>query len=120
MFTFFVLTKHTTFDLVRDVWHYLNGLSQIVAVALTVDDGLVDAPRGDAVVTRSLNACESLIVSQVEVCLHAICRHVAFAMLVGVQRPWVNVDIRVELLNGDFVAACLQQLSNAGGDDALS
>ena len=41
-------------------------------------------------------------------------------MLVGVQRPRVDIDVRIELLDGDLVAARQQQLSDAGRDDALS
>ena len=89
-------------------------------MALAVDDGLVDAACRDAVVARGANAREPLVVAQVEVGLETVLRHVALAVLVRVQRPRVDVDVGVELLDGNLVAACLQQLTDAGGDNALS
>ena len=56
-------TEHAPLDLVGDVRHHLNGLAQIVAMAFAVDDGLVDATRGDAVVAGSMNARETFIVT---------------------------------------------------------
>ena len=102
-----ILTEHPALDLIRDVRHHLDGLTQIVAMALTVDHRLVDATCGDGVVAGGVNACKTLIVAQVEVGLHTIHRHVALAVLIGVQRPWVDVDIGVEFLNGDLIATRL-------------
>ena len=58
--------------------------------------------------------------SQVEVGLKTVVRHVALAVLVGVQGARVDVDVGVEFLNSDLIAACLQQTADAGGDDALT
>ena len=41
-------------------------------------------------------------------------------MLIGVQRTWVDVNVGVKLLDGYFIAACLKQFSNGGGDNAFS
>ena len=106
------MTEHAALDFVRDVGHHLDGLAQVVAVALAVDDGLVDAAGGDGVVSCGMDAGEALVVSQVQVGLHAVGRHVALAVLVGIQRPGVDVDVGVELLDGDLVAACLQQFAD--------
>ena len=89
-------------------------------MALTVDDRLIDATRGDTIVSRGVNARKTFVVAQVQIRLHTIDCHIALTMLVGVQRSWVDVDIRVELLDGDFIATCLQQLTDAGGNDALT
>ena len=59
--------------------------------------------------TRGMNTCEALVVPQVQVGLHTVGRHIAFAMLIGVQRTWVDVDVGVKLLDGYFIAACLQR-----------
>ena len=40
-------------------------------------------------------------------------------MLIGVECAWIDVDVGVELLNGHFVAACLQQLAYACRNDAF-
>ena len=83
-------------------------------MTFAINDCLVDAPRGDGVVARSMNTCESFIVAEVEVGLHAIDGHIALAMLVGIERSRVDVDVGIELLDGDGVAAGLQQLADTG------
>ena len=113
-------SEHPPFNLIRDVWHHLDGLAQIVSTAFAVDDGLVDTTCCYRVVSCCMYACKALVVPQVEIGLETVLRHVALAVLVGVQRARVNVDIGVELLNGDLVAACLQQFTDRGGNDALS
>ena len=99
-------------DLVRDVRYDLDGLAQIVAAALLVDDALVDAARRHGVGLGGLDAGEPLIVSQVKVRFHTIDRHIALAMLIGVQRSRVDIDVGIELLNGDVIAPCLEQLAD--------
>ena len=119
---FFVstLTQHPPLDLIRDVRHHLDGLAQIVTTAFAVDDRLVDTPRRDAIIACGANTRKPFIVTQVEICFKPILRHVALPMLVRVQRTRVDVDIGIKLLDGDLVAACLQQFADAGGNDALS
>ena len=112
--------QHPSFNLVGDVRHHLNRLAQIVAMTLTVYHRLIDAPCGDGVVSCGMYACKPLVVSQVQIGLKTISCHIAFAMLIGVQRTWVDVDVGVEFLNSHFVAACLQQLTDAGRYDSLT
>ena len=100
--------------------HHLNGLAQIVTASLALNDGLVDAACGDAVVAGGADAGKPFVVPQVEVGFETVLRHVALAVFVRVQRPRIDIDVGVELLNGHLVAACLQQFTDAGGDDALS
>ena len=102
------------------MWHHLDGLAQVVAMTLTIDHGLIDATCCYRVVSCCVYACKPFIMTQIEVCLHTIDGHIALAMLVGIQRPRVDVDIGVKLLDGDFIAACLQQLTDAGGDNSLA
>ena len=105
--TLLVLAEHTPLDLVGDMGHDLYRLTEVVAMPLAVDDGLIDAPRGDTVVTGGMNTCKPFVVTQVQVGLETVIRHVALTMLVGVQRPWVDVDVGVELLDGHLVTTCL-------------
>ena len=58
--------------------------------------------------------------SQIEVGLGAVLGYVAFAVLVRIQRAGIDVDIRIEFLDGHLIAASLQQLGQRGGDDALA
>jgi len=106
--------QYAALNLVGDVRHHLDGLSQVVASALALDDAQIDTPCGYAVVARSLNASESLVVSQVEICFHTIGRHVALTVLIGIQRTRVDIDVGVEFLDGNPVASCLQEFSQRG------
>ena len=58
-----VLAQHTTLNLIGDMRHHLNGLAQIVTATLAVDDRLVDAAGGDAVVACGVDTCEALVVT---------------------------------------------------------
>ena len=107
-------------DFVRDVRYDLDGLAQVISAALLVDDAFVDASGGEVIGLGRLDAQEAFVVSQVEVGLVAVHGDVALAVLIGVQRARVDVDVRVELLDGYVVAAGLQQLADGGGDDAFA
>ena len=83
----------------------LHCLSQIVAAAFLVDYALVDTSGGNVVGARGANVGESLVVAQVEVGLVPVDGHVAFAVLIRVERTGVDVDVGVELLDCHFKAA---------------
>ena len=107
----FVVSAHQHYvalDFVGDVRNYLDGLAQIVALTLLVDDVLVDAPGGHVIVLRGRDVEEALVVTEVEVGFGAVVGDVAFAVLIGVERPRVDVEIRVELLDGHAETACLK------------
>ena len=114
------LAQHASLYLVGNVWHNLYGLSQVVAVALTVYHRLVDATGGYTIVTCCVYACKSLVVAQIQVGLKPVFSNIALAVLVGVQRTRVDVNVGVKLLYCHFIAACLQQLAYAGRDDSLT
>ena len=116
----FAEVLHALLNFVGDVGHDLNGLAEVVAAALLVDDGFVDAARGHAVFAGGLYAREAFVVAEVEVGLHAIYGDVAFAVLVGIERARVDIDIGVKLLDGNLVAACLQQFTDGGRNDAFA
>ena len=100
-------------DLVGDVGDNLHRLAQVVAAALLIDDALIDTTGGDIVGTRGLDVGKTLIVTQVQVGLMAIDSDVALAVLIGVQRARVDVDIGVKLLAGDAVTTREQQSRDA-------
>ena len=108
------------FDLVGDVGNDLHGLAQILALALLLDDALVDTARRDVVGLRRGLVREALVVSQVEVGLGAVLGDVAFAVLVGVERSGIDVDVGVEFLNGHRIAAGLQQAGDRGRNNTLA
>ena len=114
------LAQHAVLNLVGNVWYYLDGFTQVVAATLTVNHCFVNASCCYAVVSCCVYACKSLVVSQVKVGFKTVGCYVALAVLVGVQRTWVDVNVRVEFLYSHFVAACLQQLAYAGRYDSFT
>ena len=54
---------------------------------------------------------ESLIMSQIQVCLCTIVFYKNFSVLNRVHGSRINVDIWIELLHGDFVATRFEQTS---------
>ena len=111
---------HVTLDLVGDVGDDLHRLAQVVATALLVDDALVDAARGHVVGPGGLDVGEAFVVTQVQVGLMAIDGDVALAVLIGVERTRIDVDIGVKLLARHAVSAREQQSGNTRGNDALA
>ena len=95
------------FDLVGDMRHHLYGLAEVVAVAFLVDDGLVDLTRGHRVGLSGADACEAFVVAEVEVGLGAVDGHIALAVLIWIQCPRIDIDIGIDFLYGDGVAAGL-------------
>ena len=96
-------------DLVRDVRHDLDRPAEVAAGALAGEDGRVDAAGGEVACLRAGDAREALVVAEVEVRLRAVVRHEHLAVLVGRHRAGVDVEVGVELLHEDAVAAALQQ-----------
>ena len=116
----FAEVLHALLNFVGDVGHDLNGFAEVVAAALLVDDGLVDAARGHAVFAGGLYAREAFVVAEVEVGLHTVDGDIALAVLVWIECSRIDVDVRVKLLDGDVVASCLQELTDRRRDDAFS
>ena len=107
-FIFVAQQLYITLDFIRNVRDYLNGLSQIIAAALFVDNAFVDTSGCNIVGLCGLDTQEAFVVPQVEIGFMAVYRYVAFSVLIRVQRTRVDIDIRVELLNCYFITSCLQ------------
>lgn len=58
--------------------------------------------------------------SEVEVGLGSILRHIAFSMLVRVESSRVDVDVRVKFLDGDTQSPGLQQFGERCGNYAFA
>jgi hypothetical protein len=108
------------FDLVGDVRDHLDRVTQIVAPAFLLDDRQVDRPGGDIRRPAQVGADEPLVVAQVEVGLPTIVGHEHLAMLEGVHRSGVHVDVRIQLLNDHPEPSGLEETSERCRRDALS
>ena len=69
---------------------------------------------------RELDVGEPLVMAQVEVGFRAVVQHINLAVLVGVHRARVDVEVGVELLQRDLEAAVLQQRAQRGRRQALA
>lgn len=63
---------HPFLDGICDVWHHLHRLAQVVALALTLDDVLVNLARCDVVIACECDVEVSLVVAEIEVDLAAV------------------------------------------------
>ena len=114
--------KHlnTALNLIGDVGDNLNGLAKELATALLLNHALVDFTRCYIVVLGGLNRGETLVVAEVEVGLRSIFSNIALAVLIGVERTGVDIDIWVELLDSYRVATSLQQTGNRCRDNTFT
>ena len=87
----------------------MDGLAEVVAVTLLVDYALIDATGCDIVGASRPHICEAFVVTEVEVGFMSVDSDVTFAVLVGVKSPRVDVDVRVEFLDCDAIAASFEQ-----------
>ena len=106
-------------DLVGDVRDDLDGRAEVVAAALAADDRVVDRAGRDVGAATGVRVGEALIVAEVQVRLGAILGDEDLAVLVRRHRAGVDVDVRVELLEGDREAARHEQAPDRRGGDAL-
>ena len=100
--------------------NYLHSLAQIIAAAFFVDDALVNAASGDVVGACCLYVGKAFVVAQVEVGFVTVDGNVTFTMLVWIEGARVDVDVRVELLYRNLIAACQQQACQRRGDYAFA
>ncbi len=96
-------------DLVRDVRDDLDRAAEVVAAALLGDDRLVDPAGRDVAELGQVLVDEALVVAEVEVGLGAVVGDEDLAVLVGRHRPGIDVDVRVELEDGDAETAALRR-----------
>jgi hypothetical protein len=107
-------------DLVGDVRDDLDGAAEVVAAALLGDDVLVDLAAGEVVLARGLGGGETLVVAEVEIGLDPVLRDVDLAVLERAHGARVDVEVRVELLQGHGEAARLEQPADGGGGQPLA
>ncbi len=107
-------------DLVGDVRDHLHGGAEVVAAALALDHRVVDGACGDVRGARGVFVGEPLVVAEVEVGLGAVLGDEDLAVLERAHRPGVDVDVGIELLQLDPVAAGDEEASDRGGGDSLA
>ena len=107
-------------DLVREVGDGLDGAAEVVPVPFALEHGAVDLPAGDGAGGAQVLIEKALIVAEVEVGFGAVRGHEHLAVLVGRHRAGVDVEVGVELLDGDGESAGFEQSPDAGGGNAFA
>ena len=108
-------------DLVGEVGDDLDGLAlEVVAVALLADDVAVDLAGGDVGEVAEVFVDKPLVVAEVEVGLGAVIGDVDLAVLEGIHQAGVDVDVGIDLDEGNAVAAALEETAEGSGGNALA
>ena len=107
-------------DLVGDVRDHLHRAAEVVAAPLLLDDAEIDPAGGVVVVLAHGHAEEALVVPEVQVGFGPVVGDVDLAVLKGVHGAGVDVDVGVELLNGDLEPPGLEQRADGGGGQPLA
>ena len=74
-------------------------------VTFLAKHALVDLTRREVVGLVHLRGDEAFVVTEVEVGFRPVFRHKNFTVLDWVHGSWIDVDVRVEFLHGNFVSA---------------
>ena len=99
------LSAHDSLDLIGDVRDDLNGVAEVLPSPLLCDDGGVNLSGGGVGLAGEVHVEESLVVPDVEVSLGAIVSDEDLAVLEGVHRARIDVDVGVQLLHDNADAA---------------
>src|SRR6266508_3754377 len=102
-------------DLVGDMRDHLHGAAEVVAAALFFYHRIVDLAGGEVVVAVHPGRLETLVVAQIEVGLGAVFGNEHLPVLEGAHGAGIDVDVRVELEEGDFDAARFEDRGEGGG-----
>ena len=112
--------QHAPLNLVGDMRNDLNRRAQIFALAFAGDDRVIHASAGDVCRLRQILVDEAFIVSQIQIGFRAVVGNEHFAMLIGVHRAGIDVDIRIKLLDGNLQSTALEQPSQRCRRNALA
>src|SRR5258708_16213915 len=97
-FGLFAKNMDSVLDFVRNVRDDLDRFSQVLSFALIVQNGLVHLSAGEVIEPREFAIGESLVMAKVQVGFGSIIEDINLAVLIGVHRAWIDVEIGVKLL----------------------
>ena len=96
-------------DLIRHVRDDLDGAAQVVASPLLREDRIVDASRCHVVHAAEACGRESFVVAEVEIGFGSVLGDVDLAMLEGIHRPGIDVQVGIEFQEGDLQTPRLEE-----------
>src|SRR5579863_3957091 len=107
-------------NLVGDVRDHLNGSTQVLAASLFANHGGINLTRRNIVALIGGFIGKTLVVTQIKIGLCPVIRYKHLTMLVRRHGAGVNIDVGVELHEGDTDTTILEQASERGNRDTLS
>ena len=107
-------------DFVRDMRNHLHRAALVAAAAFAVENCGINLSGGGVVELCELFVNKTFVMADVKIGLCSVIGHENFAVLIGVHRSRVNIEIGVELHNRYAVAPCFQQPAQCGGGDAIA
>ena len=99
------LSAHDSLDLVGDVRDDLDSVAEVLPSPFLCDDGGVDLSGGGVGLAGEVHVEKSLVVPDVEIGLRAVVSDEDLAVLEGVHRAGIDVDVGVQLLHDNADAA---------------
>ena len=102
---------HAALDFIGHMRNNLNSMPQVIAATFLFNDAQIDTSCRDIIGLRSGNIGETFVMTQVQIRLGPVLGHIAFAMLVRVQCPRVDIDVGIQFLNRGPVATGKQKTS---------
>ena len=101
----------TALDLIGNVRNDLNRAASVVAAALFLQNRPVDFSGGHVGVLVQTLVDEAFIMTEIQIRFRAVVCDKNLPVLDRVHGAWIDVDIRIELLHGYFVAPGFEQPS---------
>ena len=98
----------------------LDGTPQELPVPLLIQDSGINFAGGDGGVDGQVFIHETLIVAQIQIGFRTIVGHEYFAMLDGVHRARVHIQIGIQLLQGNPQPPLFQQAAEGCSGDAFA
>ena len=94
--------------------------AQVIAASLLGKYRPIYFSGGDTTILSKVDIDKTLVVSEIKIRFSTIICHKYFTVLIRTHGAWIDVDIGIELLNGDFMSPSLQKLTQRRCSDAFS
>ena len=107
-------------DFVGDVRDDLHRAAEVIAAPFLADDVFVDAPGGEIVAPAGGQADKAFVMAEIEIGFRPVTGHEHLAVLKRTHGAGINVDVGVELDQGDFQTPCFEHGGQRGGGDTLA
>ena len=87
------------------MWDHLHGLAEVIATSFFGDHGLIDRSGCCVAVAMKRDIGEAFVVAEIKVGFATVVGDKHFAVLKRIHGAGVNVEIRIQLLHHDALAA---------------